>query len=239
MEGNQFEFRSLISLISEVQMRVKRINDLYPLNRTDALEWGIEIMRQIGGGNYTENLHVIEKTDTNIVKIPNEVRLIEGIYLAECGRPLESYWTDSNLLPLKYVKGARSNIISPGCSNICNRWGSSIHTFSINYPHLIFNFINQCVLLHSHDFVLDENGIPMYPDEPSTKKAIENYILYNWFLEPFYLGEMDGNRFLHAEEQKNYYVQQAKNFWASLGVLQGRNSLEGRQVRFRKFTIPR
>lgn len=237
MDNTLFEFKKLPDLITEIAGNLSRIHNQFPLDRTRALEQAVDTLRQIGTGVHSREPSLLE-VKNNITRIPNYIQKIDALYLADqCNQPLQYYYSNTRLLPLKYVKGVRTNILTASCIN--NTQCNNLFTFSVKYPNFIFNFTDRCIIIDSLNFELDDNNIPMYPDEVSTRKAIENTVIYNWFRELAYLKEIDWNVFLKVEDDKNIYVQQAKNFWSSLSIPEARNRLDAKNRAYSNYNIPR
>lgn len=206
---NIVSWKSLPDFVSELQGRYKILNQEFPLNKTLALDFGIYVLRQLGTPANTPDL-TYAKIEDYILKIPTNINEIEGVYLANtnCPTPQTSAWHEGHLYPLKFVKGLNSNIL---CSNSDCRKATGTKTFSINPPHLIFNFTNEYVIIDAWKFYTDENSIPMIPDIESVKKCIENYIVVQWLDEAALLKkDINYNYLLKKEDDYHRYFGQAK-----------------------------
>lgn len=243
MNSELIEFRSLSDLVSEIAGTYSRLNDVYTLNKSDALNNGIYVLRQLGVALTGDRVPVQVNVSNNLGKIPDNVQLIEAIYKSKCGQPIENWLSDSYLFPIKLVGGMKSPVISKNCCHdtfgINNANRVMRYTVSINYPYMIFNFTEGCVILDSYQFVLDQYGLPSYPNDESVKKAIENYILMMWLKEPTLLNEFDPNKYLKLESDYNLYFSQAKANMIMPNVQEGRNQIEAQDRKYRRFKIPK
>lgn len=237
MENSLFEFRSLADLVSEIASSYPRLNDIYTLDKTDAINNAVHVLRLLGTGIY-ERQPISVKVENNTGRIPQEVQLINGIYWSKCGQPVENWVGDAYLLPIKVTNGMKSPILTKSCcANINNASWVGRYTVSINNPYMIFNFQTGCVLLDSYVFRTDENNIPMYPDEEMTRKAIEEYILMRWMYEPSMLGEYDWNKWLGHEARYGQFLGAAKANWMTPDETEARNMLEAQNRKYRRFKI--
>lgn len=68
---------------------------------------------------------------------------------------------------------------------------SSPHEFNIDDKQLYFNFKEGTIHLQYFAFPFDEDGYPMIPDDIFIEKAIEDYMIYQVFLQIYYNSEVD------------------------------------------------
>jgi len=237
MNPNIFEFRKLDELVNEIIGLYPRLNDKYTLNKSDAINWGVYVIRQLGYNSGETEIFNLE-VQNHMVKIPSHVKVIDGVYKGKCNSNNTVFTNFNNFIPLRFVGGVQSNIISDKCAKLApNNAG---YTFSINYPFLIFNFTDTCISFLAQTLKIDsDTKIPMYKDDESTKQAIQEYILFNWMREPAILGEYDYNLLLGHEARYKEYFSQAKTANLTQTQLEAANSLNNTNYRYSKFHIPR
>ena len=164
------DYIPLVDLINDIVGQYPRINENFPLDKSNALEWGTDCMRLLGAGIFQEFVYHAKIKD-NKIKIPDNLYLIEGIYRSLDCNIQQVSWQNSHLYPLKYAGGIKSNML---CNDCCNTDISYIKdvrdTFSINKPNIIFNFTDEYVVIDYYGFVTDENGLYSYPDNPTVKQ---------------------------------------------------------------------
>jgi len=229
----QLDYASLPDLINNLAATYKRVEDENPLNKQDALDWGIDCLRQIGGQVYTEIPGLVLEVWGNKVRVPHDTQLINGIYDIR-HIPNNNFNDHCRLHPLQLVDGIRSNHIDECSPNIDCLYHETV---SINWPYLITSFHDGKILIDYFGFKLDEHGIPMYPDEVSIAEALKAYILYKWLYEPFLIDNIKGDKFQYLEQKKNYYIQQAKNYMNMPDVLESKKMVREVDRRYRRFRI--
>lgn len=237
MNDSLYEFRKLDELINEIIGLYPRLNDKYTLNKSDAINWGVYVLRQLGYGAGESQIYNLQ-VQNHMIKIPTEIKVIDGVYRGKCNTDSTVFTNFNSFTPIRYVGGIQSNIISDTCAKLApNNTG---YTFSINYPFLIFNFTDSCVSILAQALKVDpDTKIPMYKDDESTKQAIHEYILFNWMREPAMLGEYDYNLLLGHESRYLEYFKQAKTANLTQTQLQAANSLNNTNYKYAKFHIPR
>lgn len=237
MNNSLYEFRKLDELINEIIGLYPRLNDKYTLNKSDAINWGVYVLRQLGYGAGDTEIFNLEVSN-HMVKIPTEVKIIDGVYRGKCNSSNTLFSNFNSYTPIRFVGGIKSNIISDKCAKLAPH--NAGYTFSINYPFLIFNFTDSCISFLAQTLKIDpDTKIPMYKDDESTKQAIHEYILYNWMREPAMLGEYDYNLLLGHKDRYDKYFLQAKNSNLTQDQLEAANSLNNTNYRYSKFHIPR
>lgn len=235
-----YEWKSLSDLVQEIQGRYKRLNNINPLNKSLALDWASFVVKQIGIGMY-EPMILYTQIKNNVIEVPNETQMIFSIYLSSPNQkdPLKVDWNTARLYALRYEPNKiKANYLCK--DSPCYR-SSSRKSFSINKKTIVFNFTNEYVLIDYFALPTDDNGIIMIPDEESTKKAIEYYILTQWVSE---LALIDKNAINYNEHLRNtelydHYISQAKSAFLSNDILNGRDFIEGLQSKKLQFKIPR
>lgn len=238
MNNELFEFKKLDELVNEIAGLYPRLNDKYTLNKSDAINWGVYVLRQLGAGASEPQIYNYEISN-HMVKLDTEIRIIDGVYRSKCNTSPNTSINFSNLqLPVRYVQGIKSNIISDSCAKLAPY--NIGYTFSLNYPFCIFNFTDQCVSILAQSLVIDPNTkIPMYPDEESTKQCIQEYILSQWLKEPAILGEYDWNNWLLHDQKYKDYFSQAKGFYITPSQEEGANIMTSTNYRYSPFRIQR
>ena len=235
MNNELFEYKKTDLLVNEIIGLYPRLNDKFTLNKSDAINWAVYVLRQLGAGSTEPQIYNLS-IENNKVKLPTDIKIIDGVYKNRCN----SLITDSFNFqyPIRYVDGIRSNIVSDSCTRLAPR--NVGITFSVNYPYLTFNFTDSCVSILAQSFKVDpDTGIPMYPDEESTKQAIQEYILFNWLREPAILGEYDWNKLAGHEERYKQYFGQAKGFFLTPSVIEAGNIITNTNYKYNRFRIPK
>ncbi len=234
-------YESIPNLINDLAGTFKRVDDNTPLNKQDALEWAVDCIRQIGGGVLIE----VPAYHIDIVshrgKLPPDLQQIYGVYRSDGLQPF------TRIFPLQYTSGIKSNYLCEDCINLNTVRGDSnfnqftrlMDSFTINFPYIITNFESGEVCVDYYGINVDSNGIPMYPDTVSVKEAIKAFVLYKWLYEPYLLDEIKGDKFAYLKDQKDYYIQQAKNDFAMPDFLEARKLISNSNKRYSQFKIPR
>lgn len=58
---------------------------------------------------------------------------------------------------------------------------NSIHTYAVNNGYITTNEENGCIIMSYRGLAIDENNIPMIPDNPRILRALENYIKVKYY----------------------------------------------------------
>jgi hypothetical protein len=235
MNSELFEYRKTDLLVNEIAGLYPRLNDKFTLNKSDAINWVVYVLRQLGKGITEPQIYNLEIQDHK-VKLPGEISVIDGVYKNKCTSLITNNFNYQ--YPIRYVGGKNSNIISTNCAKLAPYNIGT--TFSINYPYLIFNFTDSCVGILAQSLRIDpDTSIPMYPDEESTKQAIQEYILMQWLREPAELGEYDWNKWLLHKSLYENYFSQAKGFFLMPSELEAGNIISNTNYKYNRFKIPR
>ena len=228
------QYNSLVQLIDEFIGQFSKMNDNNPLDRDAAINWGIDCLREIGMCTAEQKEPTVLSVVNNKAVLPNDVLIINGVYPNDTAYSINGY---QKLYSLQYVGGIRSNSVSVDktCLQI-----ASPYTFSINYPYLVFNFSDDReVWLDYKGFKVDEFGIPLYPDVPSTKEAIKAYVIWKWQLEEWLLDNLKNDKFIYLEQKKTEMLNNARQDLLSPGILETRNSIYNQRNKFSKYHIPK
>jgi hypothetical protein len=231
-----YSYQSIANIIDDLTGRYQRINETYPLDKNNAVEWATDCLRQIGGG-ITQEFIYHTKVKNNIIQLPDNVDKIDGVYMSKDCNIQQIAWQNSHLYALKLVGSVKSNLLCKDCCNTMVK--DSRDTVSINYPYLVFNFTDNWVVVDYYGFQKDEDGLVMYPDEPSVKEALKNYILYHWLREPYLLNEISQYLYKDIEKDKDKYISQAKSAFVIPDVMQARGIIERNNNRYAKFQLTR
>jgi len=233
------EYRSLVDLIDDLVGSMPKLNEQYPLDKSSAIEWGVDCMRQIGGTGYIYPADVYHaEVINNTIQLPDNIQQINGVYLSSSNGEglINSNYSASGLLALRYAGGSNDVIL---CKDCVNRRTKSRDSFSIRFPYLIFNFTNATVCIFYNKFKVDENSLPMYPDDVSVVEAIKAYIIWKWMYESYLLDDIRSDKYAEITQHKNFYILQAKNNFVMPSLLESRGMVEAVNQRYSKFRIPR
>lgn len=231
------EYRSLIDLIDDLAGSLPKLNDQYPLDKSNAVEWGVDCLRQIGGNQYVyipDFYHA--KVTNNTVEIPKGTHQITGIYLSSNEGLVNSRLSPSGLVALRYAGDPNNVLLCKQCENVRANNRSS---FSIRYPFITFNFTDSYVCIFYNKFVTDDRGIPMYPDDINVSEAIKAYILWKWMHEAYLLDDIKGDKYSEITQQKSLTLTAAKNNFIMPDILEARGLVEQINNRYKNFKIPK
>jgi len=111
----------------------------------------------------------------------------------------ESFTKDYNSPILLRLSPNVHSMCADTASNI-NR--SSIFEISINNGYIYSNFDNDSIYMKYYGLAVDDDGLPMIPDKPEVKKAVEWWIKYQLLLTWWFNGDVQDiqNKWGKAEQ---------------------------------------
>lgn len=87
----------------------------------------------------------------------------------------------------------------------------SDNSYSINNCAIYTSFSEGIVEMAYQGIIVDEEGLPMIPDNPSFKQALKYYILWQYSEPARYRGEVTRDIYEDIKQQYFWYVGQASN----------------------------
>lgn len=79
-------------------------------------------------------------------------------------------------------------------------------TYSLNNGYIYTNFKEGTIQQSYKALRVDEDGLPMIPDNVKFEKAIENYIKAEWYRIQWELGKISDKVLNKAEQERDWYV---------------------------------
>lgn len=189
-------YTNLNTLIAKVY-RTLQNND--EVNFNDCAEWAAEALGLIGAfGQYTQQTSCLELVNGK-AKLPLNLHKLSDIRYNH--QPV--YWSNN------------SSATNYGCSNcqipICND-NNCQYTFYINNSYLISNIMdnpaNICITYLG--IPVDEDGIPLIPDDTLYHKAVESFIIHNLDYASWRKGKITDKVFEKSEQNWLWYVNAAR-----------------------------
>lgn len=235
---------SLTDLIDNVIGDYKKINNSNPLDRTSAIEWAIYIMRECGVKTLNEMPPKHLVVTNNKALIPADLSMLNAIYIVSApigtetigndNTPLNNTW--QRVAALQYVGGSRASFLCSDCKSLSV---ASPYTFTIQGPYLLFNFTDLDICIDYYGLVLDENGIPKYPDLPSVRECIQSYILYKWLHESYILDDIKDNKYQYLKAEYEERLRNAKAELLIPDMTEARNLVYNTRYRYARYRIPK
>lgn len=126
-----------------------------------------------------------------------------------CGNPCEIE-EDPNILVVKYFvqdegyrykrfKNKEQLFVKNYKKDPCD---DEVKNVIMNNGKFHFNFDEGTVYIKYQTILLDDDGLPMIPDEVKIEQAIEDYIVYRFFQESYYNNYFDALQRMQYSEQK-------------------------------------
>jgi hypothetical protein len=114
---------------------------------------------------------------------------------------------DGGLQPMRYASdtfhSAYHEIGSPDFAEMSSNYD---WTYSINNGMIYTNFPEGTIEQSYKGLKLDEDGLPMIPDNVKFEKAIEEYIKTQWYRIQWELGKISDKVLAKAEQEYMWYV---------------------------------
>lgn len=126
---------------------------------------------------------------------------------------------NENILSIDYIRGDKQIPMVVGSDGLHNhlskmdkaRNNHSAYTYTINNGMINTNQRDGKILIKYEGLKVDEDGIPMIPDEISLIKAIDNYIKVQVFTVLVDLGKLPGGSLHRVEQEYAWYMGQAQS----------------------------
>jgi hypothetical protein len=135
--------------------------------------------------------------------------------------------------------------LSPNVRELCaedclNQFSTNQGEIGVKDGHIITNFDSDSIYIQYYGLPIDENGLPMIPDNENVEKAIEYYIYTQLFEEWYWNSTVpDMPRMLaDARQQFDFYIAMAR-YWGRLPSFQKQIQSIRRQRSNRKFFYSR
>ena len=169
------------------------------LNFADCAEWTAEALGLIGAfGQYQQESKCLELINGK-ARLPLNLYKLSDIRYNH--QPV--YWSNNS----SATNYACSNCQIPVCNN-----DNCTYTFYINSAYLITNIIdtptNICITYLG--IPVNEEGIPLIPDDPMYHKAIESFIIHNLDYANFRKGKITDKVYAESKANWAFYCPAAK-----------------------------
>lgn len=86
---------------------------------------------------------------------------------------------------------------------------NSDSTYSVNRGFIYTSFEEGFVEMMYMAVTVDDEGLPMIPDDPSFEKALQYYVMAQHFEVLFMLGKITDKSFDYIQQQRDWYVAQS------------------------------
>jgi hypothetical protein len=115
--------------------------------------------------------------------------------------------TKVNLEPMRYASDTfHSKYHKVGSPDFVEHTRNYDWTYSINNGWIYTNFKEGYVQQSYKGLKVDEDGLPMIPDNVKFKKAVENYVKAEWYRVLWELGKISDKVLYKAEQERDWYI---------------------------------
>lgn len=242
-------------VINQVKSELKTLNEQGKILSEDCLQWAVDALRDIGTPNMFDEQWALVPIKNHTGVIPNDVYLVDVAYKLTKGdftnyiQPIittELTLTTLNesdikkiislALPLKYG-GTDLKLFLNNNQNINV---TSSESFILQGRRVVTSYKEGLFLMSFMGLYLDEDGLPMVPDDIDTVNAIKAYIRYMLFTEPFYMRE-EGAQGPYLESKEMWYNMRARaqNNGVLPGISEAIERVNETANRYWKFRLPK
>ena len=245
---NNLKFRKSTELFNKVSGFLNTYSQQGIIDEGDFYDYIIYILEQLGVAVYAEHQALIKVKD-HVAKLPCNFKTWEVAYKCHPAqhniksineqRPWIFYMDNEitrecpNDCCVECVgeeqgktKIVMELVLSPNVqrrdSEHCERIiHSRINEVTIDGDELLCNFTDDSIFIKYYGLPLDEDYLPMIPDNPDIEAAIEYYI-YKRLFEQWYLNSTVPDavqKLQYVSNQHDYYLRQAR-YWAKLPSFQ-------------------
>jgi hypothetical protein len=213
----KFPFIPIDHAIADVRAELRRMNQAGEINEEDCINWAIECIREIGGGNYTKEPAILFVKD-HYATLPSNLYLIDEVWLCEsalfaspvgdnCFATDDGYYRPSLLLfPGDAFTGSKF------CSSQ-NYPAQSLQTptYIVKHPRQLKCSIRNCILGVKY-MVLpgNEKGVRLMQDEINSIKAVKAFIKMMLLQEKFLMGELPQSVYETIKHDYDVFTDQAQ-----------------------------
>lgn len=200
------KYINILSIVDTIYSRFRNTVLLEDFSLGDASEWAYHAMGLIGAGigyiqKVTDGNEELNHQEPVIVEnyiglLPEDLYLIKGVreYYYKIPFRESNYIYHTSLNDAQLEQNLKKE-----------------QTYYINNG-VIHTSIKDCVLEISYDaFPIDNDGLPLIPDEPAFIEAIIAYISYNLARMAFIQDKITDNKFRYYEQEWIIYANSAKN----------------------------
>lgn len=144
--------------------------------------------------------------------------------------PVEEKYKKTSLVKIKNYKSVSCETDSPSLKT------KEPFEASISKNSISFNFNEGYVYLQYYGFEVDEEGLPLIPDQVYIESAIETHIIYSFFLEQYYNNTFDVAQRLGLADQKAKEALSNAISWRKLPtVVSSLDMIAKRNKKYKKF----
>lgn len=126
---------------------------------------------------------------------------------------VKEYYVNSNITPIYAAMRYASNTLhnSYNTSSGTEISKGQDYTYTINNGVIYTNFPEGCVEVFYMGLAVDEDGLPLIPNNVAVKLALENYVKYQHYMVLWELGKIRADVFQKAEQEYEWYMGKAKS----------------------------
>ena len=184
--------------VNELIYRIKRNRLLSDVNYSDIAMDIMDLVKMVGAPIiYESKIETIPFVAFR-TEIPKDMFYLEHL----------SYKKGNQMIPLQY-----SVSHSGGKWNCISERGMSIRsnmTYSIKRNYIYLDVESGVINIEYKAIVVDENGMPMIPDNVHLIKAIESYVKVQHFIEKDDMGDMHQSVLQRAEREYAWHIAAAE-----------------------------
>lgn len=211
----KFPFISIDTVIADVRAELKRMNQSGEINEEDCINYAIECVREIGGGNYPIQPAVLFVKDHQ-VQLPANLYLIDEIWL--CG--------DKHTVPSNNCFSANDGYYTPNCllfpgdastgykfckSHNYPTQSLQAPTYIVKHPKTLRCSIRNCILgINYLSLPGNETGGYLMQDEINSLKAVKAFIKIMLLQEKFIMKEVPEYVYESIKRDYNIHLDQAQ-----------------------------
>lgn len=115
-----------------------------------------------------------------------------------------------DLISIKQIRLAHSKMV---LSQMTDTFGdrSNCPTFKVHGNTIFTSFQDGCITVAYKSIDIDDDGMPLIPDDPSFMKALELYIKIQVYTDLFDIGKISANVLQNTQQEYAFAVGQCSN----------------------------
>ncbi len=210
-------------VIDLVKSELKTLNEQGRIVTEDCLQWVVDAIREIGTPHIFEEQWALTPIKNHTGIIPNDVFQVDVAYRISPNdfnthiQPILTTEVTVNFLsneqikkiihtafPLKYG-GTEMKLLLLNKENV---FISPDESYILQGRRVITSYKEGFFMVSYLGLYLDEDGIPMIPDDIDTIQAVKAYIRYKLFEEPFYM-QVEGAQAPYLEARTTWENKKA------------------------------
>lgn len=214
----KFPYIPISYAIADVRSEMKRMNQAGDIFEEDCINWAVETLREVGGGNYQQKPFVLNVCN-NTATLPKDFYVLDSVWL--CADESVSEPGDEIIWFSQESRGYRRlRILFPGdamTGSLYTRSGTCVGaepglaTYIIRHPNQFRCSINRGTIAGIYIALpTAEDGEMLMQDEIYTIKAVKAYMKRMLLAEKYYAGQIGQNIWNDINREYDINLDQAQ-----------------------------